>query len=426
MSDSPKENFIQKQLDEASQSAKIYNDTIHLLQTEERFVNFFKGYRQQSVEGFIKYYAGQKANWIMKADDMYNMRYNKNNKWRIKATKLLKEIYLKKLFNLQCRWVAGEMDLPGIEISSDFQTWMADPSSCPFVEPISPAELACYQEFTEYYTPALIQEDQDNEIGTSYMAFEFYHLFRAGYTENHERLIPRWFGYYDKHFNTGHLLEASLVRKELEYDYNDIWAENIQYPTLTDVQKKHWVHRNRAFRKEMHENPEKHKAYIEEQNRRYYEHQKTEPQYISLSTYDTEQMEELMKEIETSEVRSFYRATHEWRKRRDGNEEIQTRIWELEKVKEWIPLEANEDYREAISKAYNEYNHRMTYTTLPVIINEYRQCIEQGKTFDWIKNEDSFILSSIADTKKRILEARRFKGEPENFDFLKKENLKLH
>jgi len=423
MADNHKEEFLQKQLEEASQAAKIYNDTIQMLQTEERFVNFFKGYNQQSVDGFIKYYAGQKAGWIKNADSMYKMRQHKNNKWRNQAKNMLKEIYIKKLFYLKCRWVAGEMDLEGIEISIDFLKWQNDPNACKCLEPITPEEFGCYQRFIESYTPEQQKEDQENEIGSAQNVIEFYHLFRAGFTDESD-LIPRWFHYYDKHFGTAHLLKASNIRADLEYEYNDIWTENIQYPTLTEEQKKNWFHRSRAFRKEMHENPEKDKAFWEEHNRQYQERKKNEPQYIHMSTYDRKFMDGLVQEFESAEMRSWYRAQRDWQIRRDGNEEIQTEIWELEKVNEWIPLEANDDYRNAIAKAHDEYASRMIKDVLPLIYDEYRQCMETGKPFIWKEEEDSSFKGSMDETKKRILAARKFKGEPENFDFLKKENLK--
>lgn len=420
MADNHKEDFLQKQLNEANRAAELYNSVIKTLQTEPRFIEFFKGYNQKSVESFIQYYAQQKVHWVNHADGMVRLREHKNNKWRKEAINLLKEIYLKKLFNLKCRWEAGEMDLPGIEASVDFLLWR-NSGYCPFVEPITQAEFDCYLQFivNEQHAP----DDSEEDEAFSGSAIEWYHIFRATYNTGQMGMIPRWFHFYDRHFETAHLLHISNIRADKEAVYDEIWSEQIYFHTLTDEQKKKWHHESIALRKDLYENPEKAKIYYEEQKRLYYERKKNEPQYISLSTYDDELMEELMKEIETSEIRGYHRAIREWQKRRDGNEDIQTQIWELEKVKEWIPLEENEDYRNAISKAYDLYAQRMIQQTLPHVFEEYLQCMQAGKPFEWNERNDTSALAQIAETKRRILEARKHKGEPANFDFLKKENL---
>src|SRR5437773_1340740 len=143
----PFEQLYQSQVDESQLKSKVYNETIKVLESEERFVKFFEGYNAQSIEQFVKYYAQQKANWYAKANEFARFRKQMQNAWRYKAVEMLHEIFLKKLFNLKCRWIAGEVDLPGIEITSDFATWSNDPSQCNAIEPITPEELECYLEY---------------------------------------------------------------------------------------------------------------------------------------------------------------------------------------------------------------------------------------------------------------------------------------
>jgi hypothetical protein len=47
------EDHINKQLQEAEQGKRIYEQTIQALRTEERFVNFFKAYNPTSIEQFM-------------------------------------------------------------------------------------------------------------------------------------------------------------------------------------------------------------------------------------------------------------------------------------------------------------------------------------------------------------------------------------
>ena len=261
MSENRKEGYLQQQLDKAAELKKIYDNTLVMLQTEERFINLFKGHNKQSVDSFIKYYAQMKSSWYAYADSNYQSRMHKKNKWRNAALVLMKEIGLKKLFNLKCRWVAGEIDLEGIELSQDFNKWEETPYDCPYLDPISPEEFGCWLSFREYKKE---NPDDDDESPSAHSAFENYHWYRSIYMDNPEKLLPEWFHYYDKHFGTAPLLELSTIRIDIEQDYNDVWVEEIFIHTLTEEQKKTFSHQNRAMRKELKENPKKRKTVQQE------------------------------------------------------------------------------------------------------------------------------------------------------------------
>ena len=420
MSDNHAEEYNRKQVEESEAADKIYRETIKALQTEERFVNFFKNYNAQSVEGFIKYYASQKTNWYKYGNTFYNYRQSKKNVWRNSCIEMLKEIFSKKVFDLKCRWVAGEMDLPGIETSYDFYRWEKNPALCEAVEPITPKELGCYLSYLD-----LPEEAAEEESRSSlYRAFVQYHHDRAYAWEDSHEMIPRWFHYYDRHFGTAPLLLLPVTRVEIEEDYKEIWSIEIHQKTLPEEQRKNHYYVTRQQRVELNRNPEKRKAHQEEQNRKWKEEEKKRPKYEHISVHDRKKMDELVSLIETPEVRDWYRASRDWYERGRGEDRIFSELIGLKDAKEFISIESNDDYREAIKNAYEGYADRMKRETLPFVFEEYRETVMSKKAFNWKTNDLDSGSDMVTNTlKEHILAVRKLKGQPENFDFLKKENL---
>jgi len=235
--------------------------------------------------------------------------------------------------------------------------------------------------------------------------------------------MPPWFTHYDKHFGTADLLKLPTLRKDLELQYREIWDMEIHAKTLTPEQLKNYTYRTLAMRKLHHENPEIGKAYWEEHNQQFRERQKNVPQYVSLSIYDDQLMGELIPQIETREIVRYYKTMRVWDKQQQWNEEIDMDIIHLQEAKEVIPIQAHDDYRAAIKQAYENYSKMTTLDCLPHIYETYRQCIAKGEKFDWLNGQEPAERKDYDHD--HIMQARKWKGEPENYDFLKKENLKF-
>jgi hypothetical protein len=431
MSEESKQPPKSKQVEEAERIHKIFEDTQKQLQTDPRMVDYLKNFDEKSVLGFIKYYAEQKAMWFKSGGNLARFRQHMKTHYYTQALAMFREIYHKKLFNVMCRWVAGEFDLPGIELSTDFFPLINNPGLCTFVEPITPEEYECYWQFrqTGNWLPwerGVEENDhsnlEDDYVG-SYHAVEWYHQSRSRYMPLEKRDMPPWFLYYDKQFGTSDLLNLPHLRTDLELQYKEIWDLEIYSKTLTPEQLKNYLdyYRTLATRKLHFENPDISKAFWDEHNREYEEKRKNEPKYEFICTYHRNVMDELVPLLENREVLKYYRADVEYRRRQQGGEEIEMDVIYLEKAKEVIPIKSNDDYREAIKEANNAYSKRVTLELLPHVFENYRKCIQQGKPFDWLNGETPDKITE--ELRSQILQARKWKGEPENFDFLKKQNL---
>ncbi len=431
MSDDPNTPPKSEEVIKAERISLIYEDTLKQLRTEERFVNFLKNYDETSRENFIQYYAGRKASWYKYADDRYRYKKSAENRYYVKALEKFNDIFLKKLFNVKCHWVAGEMDLPGVEMSGDFNRFAAHPETCTFVEPISSREFACYMQFMqstdwvpEFAPDETGEMEEDDDYYTPELTIDFYHHSRSLFSKRRKKEIPLWFRFYDKCFGTASLLDLRLIRSDLEQDYFDIWSNEIHLLTLTPEQAKYHTPMDRAMRKLHKESPEAREKFHEQQNRKWEEQQKSQPQYISLSTYDDKLMEELMPQIETREIIKYFRAEREWRRRDDKVDWIDYELICLQEAKELIPIISNSNYTVAIHEAYKAYEYQEILECLPMVYENYLESQKTGQPFNWSIGLRSRYFPG--DSRDRILAARKWKGEPENFDFLKKENLPIN
>jgi hypothetical protein len=419
-----------KAVEEAERISKIFEETQKRLQTDENLVNYLKPYDDKSVERFIKYYAQQKSNWFQSGNDLERFRKSMKTHYYNQALVMFREIYHKKLFNVMCRWVAGEFDLPGIELSADFYPMIYDPGLCTFVEPITSEEFDCYWQFrqTGNWLPSTYSVDENDSTiedgySSSQIAIEWYHKYRSIYMRFEKREIPPWFSFYDKHFGTAYLLDLPHLRTDIELQYVEIWDLEIQVKTLTLEQLKNRDYRTLAMRKLHFENPDIAKAYQDEHNRQYYERKKNEPDYVYISAYSRDVLDEVVPLIESREIIRYYEAVKVWDLQQQRGEDIEMDIIHLQEAKELIPIMANDDYRKAIKQAYEDYSKKKTMDCLPHIFDAYRQCIQKGESFDWLNGAVPEKKSN--ELRNKILDARKHRGEPENFDFLKKENLKF-
>jgi len=419
MSDEIKKSFYENQEEEAKRRAAMYEENVRMLQTEERFQKFFEGYNARSVESFIKWYAGRRVDWHLKGDSYRRAITYINNKDRNEAKKFLSLIFIKKVFNLKCRWIAGEMDLPFIECSDDFDTWQDNLPLQQYIGPITDAELECMITYRNQ-TNSLDCINMDiNDLPVE-MSLREFHRQRVRFNCNKQREVTGWFHFYDKHFGTAGLMDLPLIRKELETDYNDLWKIEFYYPTLSPEQLKIYKVHTRKELAEIHADPEKEKAYYAERKKRQQEAPKYQDKYILLFTRDDKQMNELMKLCETNEMRSYYNAQHEYHRRHDAEEEMRNEFDYLQRLTHNVPIQSNDDFREAVKEIYQTEKMDLVNQQLRLVHQECCRTIAENRLFDWDKAPYSITGDNV---KQHILEMKKMRGEPENFDFLKKENL---
>lgn len=421
MSDEIKKSFYENQEEEAKRRAAMYEENVRMLQTEERFQKFFEGYHKDSIALFIKWYATIRVSWHLNKYNFGESLKSISGKDYKAANGVLALIYIKKVFNLKCRWIAGEMDLQFITCSVDFDNWYNNQSIQKYIGPITQEEVECMIAYRKQSYNA----DNDDIYYEDFLPdtmLKKYHLQKVMLDWDEDSEVPGWFQFYDKHFGTGPLMDLPLIRKELEVDYLDLWKQILHYPSLSAEQLKVQKKLSRKEKVALRADPEKEKAYYEEQ-RKLYDIQNAEwKKYVHLSTYNEEQMNELMKLCETNEIRSYYNAERERRRRDVTEEELTEEFKYLGKLKHNLPIQSYDDFREGIRALYWEEKMGIANQQLRFAYRAYCETLASGKPFNWeIKTTDWSYDDD--NTKWRIIQIRQMLRQPENFDFLKKENL---
>ncbi len=113
------------------------------LRTEPAFLDYYKQFNPKCIDEFIRKYAAgkydrlEREKYYKSAYEAYQMRYLSS------ADSYIDQILQKKLFDLQCQWRAGLIELPLVDIIADFDYWSSSEKirSCPFIPPISEADI---------------------------------------------------------------------------------------------------------------------------------------------------------------------------------------------------------------------------------------------------------------------------------------------
>lgn len=412
------EDFLNKQVIEREEEQRLYNRTMHELRTEERFTNLLNDYHADSVEQFIKHYAMQKVFWSRYRDAKGRHARQMLDQERKEVVDHLRCIMEKKVFNLKCRWVAGELDVDGIECSAQFTAWQTNEKLLNAVGPITAKEFYCYLDWYDRGSPEYLDEN-GHPHSDGHSAIAYYHHMRTNYHDECLDHIPQWFWEYDHGMGTRDLHLLPTTRTDMEQDHLDQYITEIFHPSLTPEQRSTVRFADRATRKRLKEDAEFKKEWMAEGERMYAERMANTPQYESFSIYNRKLMDEVVSAVETRDVQRAYRLSLKMKEMTQNDDKLFKELKYLEEIEEPLGMETNDDYAEGIRNAYRQHARGTMRHALVLLFEEYEHTVGKGLPFDWGMSD----AYQNDEEPKRILAIRKLKGLPENFDFLKKENL---
>lgn len=343
------------------------------IRRQDFFQKASEKYNATSVDSWLRHYISDKY-ISLKYLDLYEYQYEKQeNCWIDSAQGHLELIQQKKLFDLQCRWRAEQVRLPGVEICYDFDAWEHDVLNCPFLDPITSDELELY---IQYLHHADADPDEDNHMGMDmgWQDYEDLHeSVKGGYA------IPEWYEYHNLYTGAGSLLTLPDIRGAKERKYTDLTFE--------------------SRRKELEENrPDTY-------DRRPWLH------------YDDEEMLEKVLAYEGPFV-SRTNKLYSWNTQRHENEEyISNIINDLVEADEPVPIEAHSNWLEALKIAHRRFQCRMIAACMPQVYEQYCMNLQMGIAF-------ASVRGGIADQQElrdawrnNVLTGRKLAGEKEDLDF---------
>ncbi|WP_156176232.1 hypothetical protein [Hymenobacter terrenus] len=198
------------------------------LLAQPAFAEAMEPYFVQSRPHVARMYANAKAGAYIKGPMLLKRTGARFLEVREEAAHDLWEIQQKKLFDLQCRWRAEQITLPGVRHTEEFRQWEKYPEHCPWLPPITADEVALY----EAYLRSDAYEPSRN------WSWQAYDTFRRtaegsgddaddddsddGYTTAERRAyrtLPAWYRYHDEATGAGSLLALPDVRGEKEAYY---------------------------------------------------------------------------------------------------------------------------------------------------------------------------------------------------------------
>ncbi|NHN24562.1 hypothetical protein FIA58_002640 [Flavobacterium jejuense] len=364
------EKGIQELLDEKELKIKWRKE----IEQNEAIQAYFKGYQESSISSFINDYLQKKYMWFRFGDMYKKMADDHRSQWIELAHDHLEIILQKKLFDLQCLWRAEQIKVEGVEICFDFVIWQNDILNCPFLEPLTASDIEMYQEY-------LLSEEAELIDYCSGDEWQDYEERKAGYLnpEGDYLEMPEWYEFHNQRTGNTNLFLLPDIRGEKENFYSDLYFKN------------------KEKEKEKKEQPVN-----------------TPTDYKpSLVGYDHEVVSFFVKTFETKDIQSKYKHYEESNSIQD-NMYYEDLIREMIEAKENIPIRANEDFREALVLAHNEYRCKKVADHLPLAFEQYLFNIKMGFS---VGGEDLFYTGLRDNYLQRLIEGRVLNGEEPNLDF---------
>ncbi|MEP7237382.1 MAG: hypothetical protein ABI685_05945 [Ferruginibacter sp.] len=339
----------------------------------ETVQQYFKQFYPNYIEGFIKDYLREREQWIRYGKMYAEMQEEHSIKWINLAAEHLQYIQQKKLFDAQCLWRAGQLQIPQVQICADFVCWEKDVLNCPFIEPITEADIELYAQF-------LLQQQPDEEIMEA-TEWQNYDMVKENFLDEEEGWeIPEWYEFYNNHKGTGFYLQLPDIRGKKEEFYTDIaWKEENKGTQETEP-KEPWDNAKCLF------------------------------------FYKKEHRDFFIQHFETKEMQEYYNA-QEWRKRNSQLDQLlETPLDILYNADEPVPIQAGPDWAEAVKNAAAAYTCKKIADTLPEAWEQYMINIQMNIAFpaEYPYSKKDSVRKIWAD---RILEGRKLNNEPEDFNF---------
>lgn len=357
------------------------------LQEKPELKKFLANAYPNTFDRFIDEYAAKKVSWLEYGPRYLQWMQQEDLQWIENATTRLAEIQQKKLFDAQCLWRAEKLHIPQIKLTWDFNYWEDNIFRCPFIEPVTEADVDMYIQYLQ-------SSNFENEQGFLDRWQDYAGIKAAEQTGNSNRNFPDWYDFHNGRTGLGIYLQLPDVRGEKENFYLNIWSEETKVKSK-ELQKK-WDEE----RKQQIENPDM--PVTPETDRKPFLNY-TAKGWLTwfVNTYEDKQTQEMFKRY--GGERPF-----------DGdNDDVEVELEMLNKAEKLIPVQGWYDWKEAIRKAADLYRKEKIIEALPEAFEQYRLKIDMGIAFE----EKKSVFDDIKWYPEAILRGRELNGEPRDFNF---------
>jgi hypothetical protein len=363
----------EKDLELANWRKQKYEEILAELRTDAVLRQILERAYPTQRESFITEYANQRLDW-MEYGAFYAARLAEADlHWTEEANVALAEIQQKKLFDVQCLWRAEQIDLPGVELTVDFQFWEANIMACPFIDPVTEEEVDIYIQY--------LRSGQFEPVPSYERHWQDHEEICEAYRHDEEfRNVPAWYEFHNGRTGKGVLMTLPDRRGEKEEYYLDLWRK--QRAAETGAAKANAQRPDTAL---------PHLNYFGKDWMAWFantfEDEHTRQQYARFQSL-----------LNTDEP--------------DDSEQLEDELYLMACAEHPVPMQACHDWREGVHRAALAYRAHRIADALPEAHAHYLFTVEMGMSPEL--NERASIRSEY---RQWILQGRKIAGEPQDFDF---------
>ena len=361
------------------------------------FLSYLEKTPPHARERFIDEYASDKVNWLDWGPQHVAWNDAEDLQWVELATKGLKEIQQKKLFDAQCLWRAEKLDIKEINIGFDFYYWEDNIFNCSFIEPINQDEV-------EMYLRYLLSDNYEAGHGF-FFRWQNYAERKKEYNDESEMAsFPEWYDFYNGQTGLSIYMEFPDIRGDKEAFYYKLWvAERVKNDKKKKVEAEAQKVEQQKAAETQAASSDAAAPQIDVDRRPHLDYFEDGWMTWFVKTFEDKQTQDIFDRY-GGEERNF-----------DFDEFLDKDLDILCKADKLIPIEAWFDWKEAVHKIADKFRREKIAEAMPFAYKQYRVSIDLNLGFEEV--QPLFRMEDWGWQYEAILRGRELNGEPRDYDF---------
>ncbi len=358
---------------------KLRYDFENDLLTNPKYKEFFDKHEPYHNRGFIHRYVEHKISLVEYPEWYLDEQDGLKEKSLVRDMEsVLNCILQKKLFNMQLLWRAGQLDIPGLKTTCDFELWEKKIFMCPFVEEITPEEIELMREF-------LLNPETEEDVTDYFTDWQNYDGLTDKNEEGNMEYMPDWYEFYDNRMNTGPLLTLPNTKGEKEEQYVQIYYEwkRRQPPEKVEPQEPYVPPKDFLFG-----NEETYTSFMEE----------FEDDYLC-------------------RLHSNWMKQNEFPDAEYDKDAVKDAMYILEYAEEPVMMEGGMPWHKAIIITARRYKNKRLADNLDEAYGDYKMKRELSLYHEEKEDINDFMEQRMEDRIEQVLKARELLGEPRDFNY---------